>query len=389
MDRLVQSGVSFTESHTTDPLCSPARSSLFTSRMPSETHVIKNDMSIRPDIPTMGQWFRMSGYETVFAGKWHLPDAHPAEIPGFDLIPTGLDNNGHVGDAATSRACEGYFRNRTGHKPFLLVASVLQPHDICTWIKMRLEAPDILPYPEIEPELPPLPPNFIYDPREPNVQALNIRPSWSERQWRYYLWSYYRQIEMADSEVGRILQAVEDFGYADNTIIVFTSDHGEGRARHQLFLKNYLYEEALKVPLIVSWPGHTMAGYQDTTHLVSGLDVLPTVCDYAGINPPPLVLGSSLRPFLEGGQAPWREFIAAEATVTGRMIRTADWKYITYYGNPVEQLFDMKNDPGETANLAGLPGYDSVLQELRSLLQLWESGLDTGQGVVSLPCLEE
>jgi arylsulfatase A-like enzyme len=84
---------------------------------------------------------------------------------------------------------------------------------------------------------------------------------------------------MVDAEIGRVLQALDDSGETDNTVIIFTSDHGEGRGRHQMVLKNYLYEEAEKVPLIVSSPGRVLEGKQDSTHLVSGLDIMPTICD--------------------------------------------------------------------------------------------------------------
>jgi len=379
LDRLARRGVSFMESHSTNPVCSPARSSLFSGRTSCETGVIVNSLPIRPEIPNLGQWLGKEGYETVYCGKWHVPGSYGYDIPGFTVIPGGLGGQGTLGDQAVSSACEGYLRNQRGEDPFLLVASFLQPHDVCNWIQRHAAAPDTLPYPEIGDSLPPIPANFHFDPAEPQ----GGRPSrggpakWSERQWRYYLWSYYRMVEEVDHEVGRVLDALEDTGQADNTVVVVTADHGEGRGRHQSVLKNFLYEEAVKVPLIVSCPSRMAEDVQDRKHLVSGLDVLATMCDYAGLRPPDGNRGLSLRPLLEQNKTDWREFVVAEVRRdTGRMIRTADFKYIAFRSDPVDQLFDMKNDPGETKNLARETKYSSVIRDHRKLLEDWEAHLD-------------
>ena len=373
MDKLARDGTAFMESHSTNPLCSPARSSMLTGRMPSETTVIRNGLPIREDIPNLGQWFGQHGYETVYAGKVHLPKSFPTSVPGFELLPTGIGGHGNIGDAAISRACEGYLRNRTGSDPFLLVASFLQPHDICQYQRMHRVNHEV-PYPDIISELPPLPPNFNYDPLEPELVANIDRPAWTDLQWRYYLWSYYRHVEMVDAEIGRVLQALEDAGYTDNTLIIFTSDHGEGRARHQLVVKNYLYEEALKVPFLISWPGHIPEGKIDRTHLITGLDVIWTMCDYAGIASPGIGWGRSLKPLLDGYDVDWRPFLVSEVREIGRMVRTQNFKLITYEGDPVMQLFDMQNDPGETVNLADDSEYDEMVSLHLYLLDTWEDG---------------
>lgn len=383
LDRLAASGVSFMQSHSTNPVCSPARSSMFTGRMPSETGVVKNGLPIRDDIPNMGQLLGQNGYDSVYVGKWHVPQSYTRFIPGFSVIPAGNNGHGTLLDRSVSRACEGYLRNRGGDQPFLMVASFLQPHDICQWTSMHKRAQDELPYPEIADELPPMPQNFDFDPREPASvanQRKGQHTDWSERQWRYYIWSYYRMIEEVDAEIGRVLQALEDSGQADNTVVVFTSDHGEGRGRHQMIVKNYLYDEALKVPLIMSAPGRFGEGVRDTEHLVSGIDILPTVCDFAGVKAPSNVTGSNLRPLLEGRNVEWREFAMAEVKLTtptpGYALRTQDYKYIVHKGDPVEQLFDMRNDPGETKNLAADADSAGVLADHRKLLRQTRARLD-------------
>jgi choline-sulfatase len=349
---------------------------MFSGRMPSETGVIHNNLPIRAGIPNMGQALSQEGYETIYCGKWHVPEGFTTEIPGFKVLPACVGGHGNVGDASVSRACEGYLRNRARTAPFLLVASFIQPHDICQWVSMHWNGPDELPYPELAERLPPLPPNFQYDPREPVKVNNGKRPSWSEKQWRYYLWSYYRHVEMVDAEIGRVLQALEDCGEAENTVIVFTADHGEGRGRHQKVLKNSPYDEAIKVPLILSFPGRMAESKQDSAHLVSGLDIMPTVCDYAGVKMPEKVLGRSLRPIVEGKSVDWRSLVVAEVQETGRVLRTMDYKYVKFQDDPVEQLFDMKNDPGEMKNLAAESKLAAVLEDHRKLLKEWEAGLD-------------
>ncbi len=383
LDRLARRGVSFLESHSTNPVCSPARSSLFTGRTSCETGVIVNGRPIRPELPNLGQWLGQQGYETVYCGKWHLPGSYTTRIPGFTVIPGGLGGQGTLGDQCVSSASEGYLRNRRREKPFFLVSSFLQPHDVCNWTGRRKNHAEPLPFPEIADALPPLPANFHYDPKEPKRGAPARIPGagWTEQEWRYYLWSYYRMVEEAEHEVGRVLRALEQSGEADNTVIIFTADHGEGRGRHQSILKNFLYDEAVKVPLIISWPGRIAENVQDREHLVCGLDVMPTVCDLAGIPAPKGVRGLSLRPLLERKKTSWREFVVTEVRRdSGRMIRTADFKYIVYRNDPVQQLFDMKRDAGETKNLIDEARYAAILREHRKLLNDWEAHLDRAPG---------
>jgi choline-sulfatase len=245
-----------------------------------------------------------------------------------------------------------------------------------------------LPCPEIAGELGPLPPNFHFDRREPGHILRGTRggeaahksaAEWSEKHWRYYLWSYYRHVEMVDAEVGRVLDALADSAFARNTAVVFTSDHGEGMASHRMVIKGYLYDEAVRVPLVISWPGELPENAR-SSHLASGFDFAPTVCDLAGLPPMPKARGVSLRPALEGRSAPEREFVASESAGHGLMIRTAGYKYICYPGDPVCQLFDMRGDPWETRNLAGEASHARTLAEMRKHQAAWESRLDKYPG---------
>jgi len=379
IDRLVNSGTTFMESHSANPVCSPARSSVLTGRMPIETGVPVNGRPIHPSCPNLGQWFGQNGYETVYCGKWHLPAGYASKLPGFVVLPAGRTarEQGDMIDTVVSRACESYLKTRRGGKPFLLVASLLQPHDICYYANAMpgvCRVPEKLPFPEIADELPELPPNHDSRPRAPMaLDRTRFDRFTNDDQWRYYLYIYARMVEMLDADIGRILDALDASGQAKNTIVVFTSDHGDGRGRHRHVSKWYPYEEAVKVPLVVSWPGHVAEKHRDRDHLVSGLDIMSTLCDYAGIKAPADVKGRSLRSLLEGRNVVWREFVASEFRQRGMVIRTDRYKYVHFQGDPVEQLFDMKKDPWETKNLYQEPRLAGTIEDHRKLLKEWNS----------------
>jgi choline-sulfatase len=389
IDRLVRSGTSFRQSYCTNPLCSPSRSSLFTGRCSSETGVYKNGIGIRESMPTLGECLREEGYTTLYAGKWHVPGSYVTNIPGFRVLSTGITHQGTVSDPLCTEACVNYMVNKTDDAPFCMVVSYMQPHDICEWLRFNRMDPKELRYAEIAGQLPYLPGNYGKiphgEPESVRLRRERIEPSagqWDELHWRYYLWSYLRHVEMVDAEVARLLETLDDTGMLANTIIVFTSDHGEGMGCHSMTRKSTLYDEAAKVPLIYSWPGAIREGQVAETTLASGLDLMPTLFDYAGAAIPTDVKGISLRPALEASAEPDRTFIAAEASSNlGQMIRSQRYKYIAYKdavskNGVAEMLFDIETDPGETINLVGSPDYGQVLDQHRAMFKGWISGLD-------------
>lgn len=383
LDRLAEKGVTFTNAYCTYPLCSPSRSSFFTGRMPSETGVIDNALPIRPEIPNLGQILKEEGYETVHIGKWHLPESDPASIPGFSVVPVGHKNGtGLINDPAVSRSCQGYLLNGRMNPPFFMVASFLEPHGVCSHVSHHRALEKMEIPPEIEKALPDLPENFDAIFNEPDKMALfrkryreDIGTWTNRRMWQYYLWSYYRMIEMVDAEIGRVLSALEQSAYSGNTIVMFMSDHGESQSAHRLTHKSVLYEEPVKMGLIIYNPFEGGRGVVDNSTLVSGLDIVPTVCSYANVVPPIEPLGVSLKPVVKGKKID-REFVAAETGVDGRMIRTEQYKYISYKNDPFKLMFDMKNDPFETRNLADVPEYEPVKKHHENLLMQWEEKLE-------------
>ncbi len=385
LDRLAGRGTLFMESHSTNPVCSPARSSLLTGRMPVETGVTQNDIAIRDGLPNLGEWLHdRAGYETAYCGKWHLPGSiFMRGFRGFRPLPGG-GGQGAVDDGWISRTCTAYLRGyarRQATAPFLLVASYLQPHDICYWmINPDSLVSDTLPFPRLASQLPPLPPNHRSRPSGPERARTPYTRFAQDEQWRYYLYCYDRMVEMLDHDVGSLLDALDDTGLADHTLVLFTADHGDGAARHGNVQKWHPYDESMKVPCICALPGRVGSGVRDATHLVSGLDVMSTCCDYAGIAPPPQARGLSLRPLLEGAKVDWRESLVCEWQRLGRIVRTPRYKFVTYAGDPVEQLFDLQTDPWETTSLAAEPRCAAVLRDHRRLLDEWNARLDVCPG---------
>jgi choline-sulfatase len=229
---------------------------------------------------------------------------------------------------------------------------------------------------------PPLPDNFEVPQGEPpGVRQSDWRPfrayvqaHWTAEQWRLHRWAYARLTERVDAEIGTVLQALRDAGLEDRTVVVFTSDHGDMDASHRMEHKSMPYEEAIHVPLIVSWKGVTPGGAVDRTHLVStGLDLIPTLCDFAGISSPLELKGRSVKPLAvsDAARAQWRDVLVVENEGC-RVVRSERYKYAVYgAGEPREFLLDEQADPGEMRNLAGDPAHRQVLEQHRALLKRW------------------
>lgn len=380
MDSLAENGVRFAQTICAYPVCSPSRSSIFTGRMPHETGVRNNAKAIVDGMPTMGEIFRNAGYKTVYGGKWHLPKSFDG-MTAFDKL-IGGSALGKDMDAPLSSACAKWLRAAPA-EPFLMVASFMNPHDICDWIRQHEGNHE---YPEVD-SYPLIPSNLEVDPAEPECiqyhrtegydlmsQAVGIAAKWRSADVRKYLHDYYRMVEEVDRQIGLVLTALRQKKLDQNTIIVFASDHGEGMCGHRWAQKAAFYEETVRVPMIISGPGIRKA--VDSKTLASLTDILPTLCDYAGIMPPKDMRGSSLRPALAGRQLQ-RKFAVSElryATETreGRMLRTAGHKYVAFNsGARPEQLFDLKADPGETRNLVTEKASQKILKQHRNLLRIW------------------
>jgi arylsulfatase A-like enzyme len=400
LDRLAARGVRFEKSYCAYPLCCPSRGTLFTSRMPHELGIYGNfDAELsEKNVPTTGELFRAAGYETAYAGKWHLQVPFPAfksrKIPGFSVLPlAGKDphtidltkeGKGLTVDPNTAEAAVEFLRH-PHDRPFLLTVSVLNPHDICEYSVCEAFRHML---PDDPAQLPPARPNLRDTDELPSAleKSTAQHADWSDVQWREYLWVYYRLVEKADAEVGRVLAALDETGLSNKTVVVFTSDHGEMMGSHRMVTKQKRYEESATVPLIVAPPGAAPA--VDGEHLVSGLDVLPTLLNYAGLAAPASLEGRSLRSLAEGKAVPWREFVVSE-TVSGadaRMVRTARYKYVLFgQGENREQFFDMEADPGETSNLIADVSLAGEIERHRGLLKQWMEDTHDAFGKARVP----
>ena len=208
-----------------------------------------------------------------------------------------------------------------------------------------------------------------------------MRKVYDEREWRIYRWIYCRLTEQVDRNIKQILDCLKRNNLEQQTLIIFTSDHGDMDSCHRLASKGRFYEQSVKVPMLLSYKGTILPGKVNDQNLVSsGLDILPTLCDYAGVSVPKTLLGRSLRPIVEGRHIDdWRQFVVTE-NHTGRMLRSKRFKYCVYNDGDIrESLVDLKNDPGEMKNLASLPGYKDVLNQHRNYLQEWIEESDDRQ----------
>ena len=428
LDRLAGRSAVYESAYTPCPLCQPARASFWTSRYPHETMVRTNlplqrypfykgdDVSeipetfptISEDIPAMGQLFSEAGYTCVHFGKTHDYGA----LKGFDAVPDiqikvdrtnpaiNFDYETYLDIDTTQKAVHWLkHEGADSEKPFLAVADLQNPHNICGYIGENQNGVD----PEkflLARELPPRPENFEFDDIENRPlfiqylccahRRLHHASHWSEQDYRYYLYAYYYYLNMVDHQIGEIMQALEESGKAENTAIFFFADHGEGMAAHRMVTKyGVFYEESNRVPFFACGPG--IAGERRIRGVFSLLDLLPTMLDHAGILKGDFA-GKSQLPSLQG-DCDWttNEYVASEwhdefrdYTVPGRMICDEHFKYTRYLEPDSEELFDMKHDRLEKKNLARLPEYASVLETYRQKLE--QHVKETSDDFFSLAC---
>jgi arylsulfatase A-like enzyme len=199
--------------------------------------------------------------------------------------------------------------------------------------------------------------------------------SYTANDWLRYIAFYNSLVEKVDQEIGRVLQALRS--QLPNVLVVFSSDHGDLGGAHGLPFKGpAMYEELVRVPLIISWPGKIRPAVKD--ELVSNIDVLPTLCELAGLRPPESIDGVSLQPLLTGGRDTFKphEMIVSEYygkqnwRVPIRMLRTNHWKYVRtlHYG---EELYDLQHDPHELHNLATMGQQQETRKRLSERVERW------------------
>jgi choline-sulfatase len=405
MDSIAENGIRFTRAYTTNPVCSPARVSFMTGRFAGafndnkgqQARENKGSMNI-PSIPqdvedtTIAVYLKQAGYDLVYGGKEHLPNPLQPTALGFKDITN--DERQELAEKASG------FIKAKHDKPYFMMLSFINPHDICYMALRDAEPPEkrqqytekyrpcqvldtALQMPDgvteeafFETYCPPLPDN--YEPQKDEPKAIgslldrrsfrrNARETYSNHRWRQHRWAYCRLTERVDGQIQMVLDAVKAAGQEENTLILFSSDHGDMDAAHRMEHKTALYEESANIPFLAMWKKHIQPGKVDTTHLVSnGLDLLPTVCDYAGVKAVSDPRGRSLRPLIEGKDVPWRKTLGVESEI-GRMVVDKDgFKFIQYDAVGIEeQLLNLNEDPHETTHFTNDPRYASKLAELK------------------------
>lgn len=394
IDRIAKNALIYDECYTPCPLCQPARAAIWSGIYPHETKVLSNGRNFPVDdlpetVPTLGSTFAENGYKTVHFGKRHDAGA----LRGFECEPEEVTPVAAVSDAwpvnndtfqdryTTDRAVE-WLQNYQDDKPYMMVADLVNPHNICGFIgAFQGENPGIDP----GVPLPPLPDNFEFDDianRPLPVQYICCSHNrqaqvsqWTPRNFQYYLAAYYHYLERADAEIGRILDVLEKRPDADRTLVVFMADHGDSMAARRRVTKQVdFYEEVTRVPFIFSGKG--VEPRHISGRMTSLLDLFPTLCGYAGLPIPEGLRGMDLSSEIGGGSVLPREYVASEwhtewgFTISpGRMIRTAEYKYTRYIEDGGEELYDMAADPLEKKNVAKDPAYAQALESMRALYQ--------------------
>lgn len=409
MDYIAENGIRFTRAYTTNPVCSPARVSMMTGRFPGYfednkgNQVRENIGAVRiPEVnqevknTTIAAFLRKAGYNLVYGGKRHLPKCLIPDTLGFDFL-TKNERSDLAGRAAD------YIKQKH-ERPYFMIVSFINPHDIC-YMAIRdfmpptagiVNPPDKIELKMLDSALqkpagiseneffadvcPPLPPNhqpqidepeavkFLLEQREFRQAA---REKYTDEQWRMHRYAYCRLTEMVDAKIQIILNALEESGQLENTLVIFSSDHGDNDAAHKLEHKTVLYEESANIPFMAMWKGKIPAGRLDSTHLISnGLDLLPTVCDYAGVEGVSDSRGRSLRPLFEGKETAWRKTLGVESEI-GRMVVSEDnYKYIKYDKVGIEeQLLDLNKDPYEKKHFTNDSSYTVILSNLRKVYE--------------------
>ncbi len=383
MDKLAQRGVRFENAYCAHPLSGPSRAAMFTGHTSGEVGLDKNGTPMPDSLRTrtLGNLVEQAGYTTAYAGKWHV---HTNSLP--DKYAFGFENlHGH-NDFGLAEACVDFLK-RKHNKPFFLIASFDNPHNICEYARKQP-----LPFATIdEPGLeacPNLPANFNVAPYDADVLAreksLNYRiyptNNYTPDDWRRYLNAYYRLVEHVDTEIGKIINEIDRQDLWKNTVIIFTSDHGDGAASHQWNQKTALYEEVVNIPLIVCLPQNKNAGKVLPQLVNNGVDLLPSICEWTGAQVPAGCRGISFRSVVESGdvQKAHQPYLVTETYffqtggTRGWLVRTPQYKYVLYEtGKNREMLYDMQTDRGEMRNLAVESKYRSTLFQHRKMLETW------------------
>ncbi|MEZ6044322.1 MAG: sulfatase-like hydrolase/transferase [Planctomycetaceae bacterium] len=446
LDRLAEQSANFQSAYVQSPVCVPSRGCFFTGRY---AHSHKNRVNYTPldnrEVP-LQRYLKEMGYDTSCVGKLHLypPTTEHAKQTGFDLLKL------HDGAGSTNPysdyfqwwkvndpySKQGNYRDyisqvEPGKNPFRSVITEEFSETHWTGVEARAHLRQLsqsskpffhyvsfwkphspydvpAPWSEMYNDVEfPLPPELSLSdieklPLPLQKQILRFEPQYDmdrqKLQWIYR--SYYAAISQIDHEVGLLLDELEQLGEAENTIVIFTSDHGDQLLSHGLVGKNVFYEESIHIPLMMRYPNRIQPGAR--SELIETIDLLPTLFDLIGEPIPQRCQGLSFSPLLRGDrtykakQAVFCENVIPEVITSrhnktysfhkgkgiagirhpdAKMVRTNRWKY-NYYPEGYAELYDMKHDPGETRNLIDSRGHRDIKWDMQERLLHWLSTAD-------------
>ena len=387
LDRLVARGFSFRRAYCLGAqggaVCVPSRAMLNTGKS-----YFRIPMDMRGET-TLGQLLGQNGFSTFATGKWHngreswLKSFHEGrnimfggmsdhrKVPIVDLGPEGKLHREREGIRFSSTlfadATIEFLRNYKDEQPFFAYVAFTAPHDPRNpppkYRRMYYRSP------------PPLPPNFA--PQHPFDNGHMTGRDESLGPWprtrsivQDQLSEYYGLITQLDGQVGRILRELESGPHADNTVVVYTADHGLAVGSHGLLGKQNLYEHSMGAPLIFSGPGIPQGEVSSAFCYL--LDIFPTLCSLLGVKPPPGIDGFDLSPVWKGEVASVRDSVFTSFRDLMKAVRNDRWKLIRYPKIDHVQLFDLREDPHETRNLAGERAHGDRMNALTALMREWQ-----------------
>ena len=380
-DRVAQNGTHLANCFTMQPVCGPARSCMQTGLYATQTGCYRNGIPLPQDKKTLAHYFNEVGYETAYIGKWHLADNEPVPQPErggyqrwlaanllefssgpyktvlYDDENQAVHLPGYRVDAMTDSAIRYVAEERK--RPFFLFLSYLEPH--------HQNHMDDYPPPDGYRE------RYTGGWLPPDLQALGGSTA---QHWG----GYCGMVKRLDEAYGRLLDALKSLDMLENTVVLFTSDHGcHFKTRNDEY-KRSCHDSSIHIPTSITGPGFEGGGR--INHLTSLIDIPPTLLDIAGIPIPEELPGRSILPLTRGQSADWPDdvFIQISESQVGRAVRTQRWKYSVVAPdlngnehmdspNYVETyLYDLEADPYELTNLIGMPTYRGVADEMKARL---------------------
>ncbi|MCX7846723.1 MAG: sulfatase-like hydrolase/transferase [bacterium] len=407
LDQLSREGVSFTHAFTPSPICVPARCSLLSGQWPSQHGVIFNydGETFKPldnTIPTCSSLLQAAGYHTVHVGRWHVDPHRGPHFFGFhDYIPEWHYKKWRAAQGIPPVPPHDWFGADDPHispdqsPPAWGARQVLRWFDIAC----ELNEPLFIHWHTTEPHLPCVPPaelSKLYVPssippwpgftdpchHKPLIQR-QMRHTWQVHNLSWHDWAptvarYLATITCLDHAIGIVLHGLRARGLDDNTLVIYSADHGDMCGNHGMIDKHYvMYDDVIRVPLILRWPAALPAGTVRNAFVSNALDLAATFCDAAGLPLPASFAGQSLLPLARGDASaqPRQDIFASYAgnqfgAFSQRMVRDYRWKYVW---NPVAQdeLYDLASDPAELHNRVTDPSCASELARLQTRLLWW------------------